>query len=148
VRSGELKIRIEMLTGWILKAFSSFVPKMKGCWMGTAQNGDKGRAFLSNFSSNLRIFFFFFNLYPLYFILQSAYSQPLLFRGQSLSQSGQSLSKQGQSLSKQGLSLSKQGHSLSPQALFALSWRRIAPILGRGVKCQVAGVKWPWTRTP
>jgi len=119
----ELMIVIELITRWILMAFLSFVPKWGLARMGTGQLEDKGLALPSNFFPNLRIFFFFFNLYPLYVILQSASFHPPLFRAQSLSQSGHSLSKPGQSLSKQGhslspgsQSLSQQCHSLSPQA--------------------------------
>jgi len=153
VRSGECKIMIEFLTGWILKAFLSFVPKIQGRRMGTGQLGDKGLDLPSNFFPNLRIFFFFFNLYPLYFILQSASSQPPLFQPQSLSPRDHSLSKQGLSLSKQGhslspgsQSLSPRGHSLSPQrALLSpggellLFWEEVARWQGGKVgSCQVA----------
>jgi len=128
VMSDELKNWIELLISWILTAFLSFVPKMKGCWMGTGQNGDKGRSVPADFFHNLRKFLSFSSLTTDYRLLPTASSPPLLFRGQSLSKSGHSLSKQGLSLSKQGHSLSKSGHSLSPQALSALSWKRIAPI--------------------
>ena len=56
-------ILIELITGWFLTAFSAFVPKMKGCRMGTGQNGDNGRAFPADFFPNLRKFFCFFPFY-------------------------------------------------------------------------------------
>ena len=115
-----------ILTVWILMAFSAFVPKITGCRMGTGQNGDKGRFFPADFLPNSRFFFFFSSLTTDYRLLPTASSPPLLFRGQALSKSGQALSKQSQPLCNPGHSLSKSGHSLSPQALLALSWRRIA----------------------
>jgi len=120
VMSDELKILIELLTRWILMAFSSFVPKITGCRMGTGQLGDKGRAFPSRFSSNFRKILTFFPLPTAYCLLPTASSIPLLFRGHSLSKLGHPLSKQGQPLSKPGQALSKSGHPLSPQTLFAL----------------------------
>jgi len=119
--SDELKSLIEFLTSWILNAFSSFVPKITGCRMGTGLNGDKGRAFPADFFPNLRKLFFFFPRPTTCDLRPAALSPLLLNQGHSLSKQGQSLCKQGQPLSKPGQALSKQGHPLSPQSPFALS---------------------------
>ena len=133
-------IVIERLTGWILLAFLSFAPKIMGCRMGTAPNGDKARAFPSNFFRNLRNFLSFPARPTTCDLRSTPSSHPLLFRPPSLSPRGHSLSHQGHPLSPRGHSLSqtshplspggqalsKPDHSLSPQARFALSWRRIA----------------------
>jgi len=114
--SAEWKIRIKILTSWILKAFLSFVPKMKGCRMGTGQLGDKGRAFPSNFSSNLRIYFFFlFPAYRLpttdYCVLATApFSSPISLYLEailSLSKANLSLPEANLSLPEANLSLRK-----------------------------------------
>ena len=115
-----------ILTAWILSAFSSVVPKITGCRMGTGQFGDNTRAFPADFFRNLRNFLSFSSLTTDYRLLPTASSPPLLFRPPSLSPRGQSLSGQGRPLSPQGRSLSQPDYSLSPPALFALSWRRIA----------------------
>jgi len=120
VMSGKWESRIKMLTGWIIMAFLAFVPKITGCQMGTAQNGDKGRAFPADFFPNFRKILSFSS--PAYRLLHTACCAwpPLLNQAHPLSNRGLSLSKSGHPLSKPGLSLSKSSHSLSPQAPIAL----------------------------
>jgi hypothetical protein len=50
---------IELITSWIITAFSAFAPKMQGGWMGTALSGSNSRAFPSYFLPNPRNFFSF-----------------------------------------------------------------------------------------
>jgi len=118
--SDEWMILIEILTSWILMAFSAIAPIGTGARMGTGLNGGKGRAFPSDFFPNLRIFFFFFPRPTTCDLRPAALSHLLLNQAHSLSKQGHSLSNQGLPLSKQGQSLSKSGYPLSKQALFAL----------------------------
>ena len=102
---------IEVLTGRILTAFSAVVPKWTGARMGTAFRSYQtwllpGLA-LQNFLPTSEIFLSFLPLPTACCLLPTAFFLSPLFWPQSLS---------------------PRGHSLSPQAPFALSWRRIAPI--------------------
>jgi len=69
--SAEGKIMIEIITSWIHKAFSVFVPKWGLGWMGTGQLGDKARSFPADSIPNLRIFLSFSS--PAYCLLHTAY---------------------------------------------------------------------------
>jgi len=67
--SEEWKTMIELITGWILKAFSAFAPKMMGCRMGTAQMGAIAWLFQPTFFPTSEFFssFLTFILYTLSF---------------------------------------------------------------------------------
>jgi len=107
------EIMIDLVTSWILTAFSAFVPKITGCRMGTAPNGDKGQALPADFFPNLRIFSSFFPcLLPAVYCL-------LLLSNLSLNQAILSLKQAYLSLNKGYLSLREANLSL-PEAILSL----------------------------